>query len=89
MPIYRAIGTSLVAVAAFGMTTAANYAFSGLLDWPLAGIFIAGGIVGSAIGASVARKMSGAKGQLNTIFAGMIMLVAVYMLYRNWMIFQG
>ena len=36
MPIGNAIGTSLVAVAAFGATTAANYALSGLVDWRIA-----------------------------------------------------
>lgn len=87
MPIYRAIGTSLVAVAAFGLTTALNYAFSGMLDWSLAASFIAGGIVGSVLGAAVARRMSGAKGRLNTLFAGLIVLVACYMLYRSWLTF--
>lgn len=32
MPILNAVGTSLIAVTAFGLTTAANYAFSGLVD---------------------------------------------------------
>lgn len=89
MPIYRAIGTSLIAVAAFGLTTAANYALSGLLDWPLAASFIGGGIIGSMLGASAARKLSGSKGRLNTVFAMLIVLVAGYMLYRNWMAFQS
>lgn len=37
MVMINAIGSSLVAVTAFGLTTAANYAFSGLVDWLLAG----------------------------------------------------
>lgn len=89
MPIYRAIGTSLVAVAAFGLTTAANYASSGMLDWPLAGSFIAGGILGSILGAAAARKLSATRGQLNTVFAALIVIVAGYMLYRNWMAFRS
>lgn len=89
MPIYRAIGTSLIAVAAFGLTTAANYAASGLLDLSLAASFIAGGMVGSVLGAAAARKLSAAKGRLNTVFAGLIVVVAGYMLYRNWMVFQS
>lgn len=87
MPIYRAIGTSLIAVAAFGLTTAANYAASGLLDWSLAASFIAGGMVGSMLGARAARRLSAAKGRLNTLFAGLIVAVALYMLSRNWMAF--
>lgn len=89
MPIYRAIGTSLIAVAAFGLATAANYALSGLLDWPLAASFIVGGVIGSMLGTSAARKLSGAKGRLNTVFAMLIVLVAGYMLYRNWVAFQS
>jgi hypothetical protein len=89
MPIYRAIGTSLIAVAAFGLATAANYALSGLLDWPLAASFIGGGVIGSMLGTSAARKLSGAKGRLNTVFAMLIVLVAGYMLYRNWVAFQS
>ena len=42
MPMINAVGSSLVAVTAFGLTTAANYALSGLVDWALAGVFIVG-----------------------------------------------
>lgn len=85
MPIYRAIGTSLVAVSAFGLTTALNYAASGLLDWAIAGSFIAGGVLGSVIGTRAAKRLSGSKGTLNTLFASMIVLVALYTLYKSWM----
>lgn len=84
MPIYQAIGTSLVAVSAFGLTTAANYAASGLVDWPLAGTFILGGLGGTVLGTAASRRLSAHKGQLNTLFAGGIVLVAIYMLYRSW-----
>ncbi len=46
MPLAYAIGTSLVGVAAFGAATAGSYALSGLLDWPVAALFVAGGLVG-------------------------------------------
>lgn len=84
MPIYRAIGTSLVAVSAFGLTTALNYAASGMLDWPLAGSFIAGGVAGSLLGTSASRRLSARKGTLNAIFATMVLIVACYMLYQSW-----
>ncbi len=54
MPIINAIGSSLVAVAAFGATAAFNYARSGLVDWRLAVIFIAGGVGGGLAGGRVA-----------------------------------
>ena len=37
MPMVFAIGSSLLAVGAFGLATAVNYAASGLVDWPVAG----------------------------------------------------
>ncbi len=36
MPIMNAVSSSLVAVTAFGLTTAASYAWSGLISWGLA-----------------------------------------------------
>jgi uncharacterized protein len=83
MPIMNAIGSSLVAVAAFGATAAFNYARSGLVDWHLAIIFIAGGIVGGLAGGRVARVLGERRGALNVVFAGIIVLVAIYMLARS------
>jgi uncharacterized membrane protein YfcA len=83
MPILNAIGSSLVAVTAFGLTTALNYAFSGLIDWPLALVFILGGLVGSFGGALAAKKLSGTTGLLTTIFSVLIFVVATYMLWKS------
>ncbi|NJC04655.1 hypothetical protein GGQ97_000448 [Sphingomonas kaistensis] len=82
MPMINAVGTSLVAVTAFGLTTAANYAFSGLVDWVLAGVFIAGGVIGSLAGTRVARRLS-SSGHLTGIFAVLIFVVAAYMLWKS------
>lgn len=82
MPMINAVGTSLVAVTAFGLTTALNYALSGLVDWPLAGVFVAGGIAGSMAGTAVARRLA-AGGALNRVFALLIFGVAAYMIWRS------
>lgn len=82
MPILNAVGTSLVAVTAFGLTTALSYAMSGLVDWTLAAIFIVGGLVGGVAGARAARKLS-SRGTLTMVFAGLIFAVAAYMLFRS------
>ncbi|PKP90017.1 MAG: hypothetical protein CVT77_16235 [Alphaproteobacteria bacterium HGW-Alphaproteobacteria-16] len=82
MPILNAVGTSLVAVTAFGLTTAANYAFSGLVDWVLAGVFITGGVLGGLGGTFAAKRLSGS-GHLTTVFAGLIFLVAAYTLWKS------
>jgi uncharacterized membrane protein YfcA len=83
MPILNAIGSSLVAVTAFGLTTAFNYASSGLVDWPLAFVFIGGGVVGSLIGTKISNRVSGTAGLLTTVFAVLIFVVAAYMLWKS------
>jgi uncharacterized membrane protein YfcA len=83
MPIINAVSSSLVAVTAFGLTTAASYAWSGLVSWELAGLFVAGGLVGGLIGTRLARILSARRGALNIVFAVVIILVAIYMLTRN------
>nr|WP_205680162.1 sulfite exporter TauE/SafE family protein [Brenneria salicis]NMN91111.1 hypothetical protein [Brenneria salicis ATCC 15712 = DSM 30166]RBP66611.1 hypothetical protein DES54_103141 [Brenneria salicis ATCC 15712 = DSM 30166] len=84
MPMINAIGTSLLAVGAFGLTTALNYANSGLVDWWLAIEFIGGGIVGGVLGMLLATRLSSYKNVLNRLFVALIFLVAAYILYRNW-----
>ncbi len=83
MPIINAIGSSLVAVTAFGPTTALNYAYSGLVDWTLAFVFIAGVLLGSIGGARLAKHLSGTTGRLTSLFAGLIFVVAAYMLWKS------
>ena len=86
MPIVNAIGSSLVAVTAFGATAALNYAVSGLVDWQLAIVFLAGGVLGGLAGGRLARTLGGKRGALNAIFAGVIVAVALYMLGRSILI---
>lgn len=83
MPILNAVGSSLVAVTAFGLTTASNYALSGLIDWWLAVLFVAGGVLGGLAGSRSARILSGRKGALDTVFAALIFAVAIYVLVRS------
>jgi uncharacterized protein len=83
MPIMNAVSSSLVAVTAFGLTTAASYAWSGLVAWGLAGLFVAGGIAGGLIGTRSAKSLSERRGALNIVFAVVIIAVAIYMLVRN------
>ena len=83
MPMIYAIGSSLVGVTSFGLTTAGNYAISGLVDWPLAFSFIAGGLGGSFLGTRAARHLSTRRGTLTIVFAVLIFVVAAYMLWRT------
>ena len=79
----QAIGSSLVAVGAFGLTTAVNYAVSGLVDWWIAALFIAGGIVGGWLGAALAHHLSNGQQTLNRVFGGVVVVVALYMLAHS------
>lgn len=83
MPIMNAVSSSLVAVTAFGLTTAASYAWSGFISWALAGLFVAGGITGGLAGTRSARHLAERRGALNIVFAVVIIAVALYMLARN------
>ena len=83
MSMINAVGSSLVAVAAFGLTTAINYSLSGLVDWPLAFAFVGGGIIGSFAGTHLARHLSKERGRLASVFAVLIFVVAAYMLWKS------
>ena len=47
MALQNAIGTSLFDVTTFGLATATSYTSSGLVDWRLAALVVAGGIAGT------------------------------------------
>ena len=83
MPLINAIGSSLVSVTAFGLTTAASYAWSGLVDWPLALLFIVGGAAGGLIGTRLARHLAGHKNALTRVFSGIVIAVGLYVIARS------
>ena len=78
MPITKAVGTSLLAVTTFGLSTAASYALSGLVDWPIVGLMIIGGVVGATTGIALGRRLAGRKRLLETAFGIMVIVVGVY-----------
>lgn len=84
MPMIHAVGSSLLSVGSFGLTTAINYAVSGLVNWPIAAEYIVGGIAGGLLGMRLAVRLAASKALLNQVFAGFVFAVAGYMLYRNW-----
>ena len=82
MPIFNAMATSLIAVTSFGATTSASYALSGLVAWGIAAAFIAGGLIGSLTGGRLAVRLNSKRGALTKLFAGLIFVVAAYMLWE-------
>jgi len=77
-PLINAIGSSLVSVTAFGATTAGSYAFSGLVDWRIAGLFVVGGAIGGLIGIALGQKLSTYKRALSLTFSGVVIAVGLY-----------
>ncbi len=83
MPIIRAVGSSLFAVGMFGLTTAANYGWSGLIAYRIAGFYVLGGFFGGWIGARLARRMSRGQATYNIVFAGLLVAGAIYIFIRS------
>jgi uncharacterized protein len=83
MPIINAVGSSLVSVGMFGLTTAANYALSGLIDWPIAIAFSAGGAAGGLLGVAISTRLATKRRVLTTVFSVVVFVVAAYMLIRS------
>lgn len=83
MATINAVGSSLVSVGIFGLTTAATYAMAGLIDWRVAGIFILGGIAGGLAGVKLSVRLSEKRGVLSKSFAAAVILVAAFVLWKS------
>ena len=83
MPIAFAVGTSLVVVVALGLTTALSYAVSGYVDWTLAALLVAGGVMGSRLGLLLGRRLAARKGILERLFAAVVIAVGLYVAVRG------
>lgn len=82
MTLAHAAASSLVSVAVFGTATALNYALSGLVDWPVAGLFVLGGLGGGALGLQGAKALSGRAVLARRLFAALVLMVAAYVGWR-------
>jgi len=79
--IIQAIGTSLVSVSSFGLTTAARYFVAGQVDLIIAALLIIGGIMGGYFGAKTSEKIP--KEDLSKVFAVVLFAVAAYIVIRT------
>ena len=89
MATVNAVGSSLLAVGAFGLTTAISYAFAGLVDWRLAALFVAGGILGGLVGVRLAKYLGRRRAALTQTFAVVVFLVAGFILWRSVQTFSS
>jgi uncharacterized membrane protein YfcA len=81
MPIGAAVGTSLVVIAALGLTTAASYALSGLVDWRLSGLLVLGGAAGAFLGFRLGRRWAADKRTLEIVFACAVIVVGASIVF--------
>lgn len=83
MATINAVGSSLVSVGTFGLATALSYAIAGLVDWRIAGLFILGGIAGGLVGVALAKRLSARRALLTRLFAGVVVAMAAFLLWRS------
>jgi uncharacterized protein len=81
MTLANAGASSLVSVALFGGATSLSYAAAGQLLWPMVGALVVGGGVGTAIALPLARLLDRRTALARTIFALMVIAVALFILW--------
>lgn len=82
MTMANATASSLVSVALFGAATSMTYSFSGLVDWRLVGLVLLGGAGGGFVGLGFAKVLAARAVVARRLFAGMVIVVAVYVAWR-------
>lgn len=83
MAAINAVGSSLISVGTFGLTTAVTYALAGLIDWWVALLFVTGGLVGGFAGVRLSVRLSERKGTLSRAFAVAVICVAAFVLWKS------
>lgn len=83
MTMANATASSLLSVALFGAATSFNYALSGQVAWPLAGLLLLGGAAGGIAGLAAARRLTTNSRLARTLFATLILVVAAYVAWRS------
>jgi len=83
MTLANAAASSLLSVSLFGAATSANYALSGLVVWPVAALFIAGGMAGGWAGLRAAGLLASRALLARRLFAGLVLIVAAYVAWKG------
>lgn len=81
LSIIQAIGTSLISVSSFGLTTATTYLFAGNVDLQIAILFVIGGSIGGILGIKLTDKIP--KKVLTKVFALILFFISLYIIFRS------
>jgi uncharacterized membrane protein YfcA len=73
----HAVGTSLFALFALGAGTTLSHATTGLVDWSVAGLFVAGGAAGSWLGLRAGAPIG--RGAIEAVLALLILAAAAFL----------
>lgn len=83
MPLLNAVGSSLVAVTVVAGTTAVSYASSHLVEWRIAALLVAGGLLGGYVGVKLAGILAARRRALTVLFSLVVALVGLYMVIHG------
>lgn len=85
LPMQRAVATSLLVITIISAAGVVSQVFSGRsVDGWITAWFVLGGLIGMGLGIAVGRRLAGPL--LQKLFAGMIVVVAVYMITRDFLV---
>lgn len=79
----EAVATSLVVVAAMGLSTSASYAMSGKVSIAITCWLIVGGVLGGVVGVALAERLKKREDIINVLYAVMLLALALYMLFKS------
>lgn len=83
MKMKEATGASLVSVTAFGLSSASSYAWSDMVDWPVAALLIAGGAAGAVLGTRAHAALASSGTSLPKVFAFFVISAGTYVAGRG------
>lgn len=81
LPIYQAVGTSLVIIAANSAAGLLGHLHQGMFDLSLTLIFVAAGLAGTFLGSRLAHRLPAAR--LKQAFALFVVVLAIFLLQDN------
>ncbi|OKB68398.1 permease [Serratia marcescens] len=81
--LIEAVATSLVVVSALGLSTSASYAMSGKVSFAITCWLIVGGLLGGVAGVALTERLKKREGIINTLYAVMLLALALYMLFKS------